>query len=308
MMKKYSTLMFLNDLKIGLQKIVSSKNLWRGKLTDEKLGILLGQSKNHIRKKRFQIKKNPDYVISLENLNKYSENLVKKFKDEAESVFQLIEKYQNLNEIPKAIYGIYYWHPDLKIDYFKIINTKKKAYWLGWLYAEAWLSKHGNNIRFGVEIHKDDEKYLIDKFAKIIGFNLEHKETEIRREGELTDYVRIRFVSDEFARHLINHGFIIGKEKSKLIELPYLKSRELYLAFLLGYYDGDGKVGTTVITSGSIRFIRQVKEHFNIPYKIWRTDSEWEGVGYNIYLGMDLMREMLVNYKYSLPRKRTCFE
>lgn len=35
MMKKYSTLMFLNDLKIELQKIVSSKNLWRGKLTDE---------------------------------------------------------------------------------------------------------------------------------------------------------------------------------------------------------------------------------------------------------------------------------
>jgi hypothetical protein len=108
--------------------------------------------------------------------------------------------------------------------------------------------------------------------------------------------------------HLINHGFVVGKEKSKSIELPHLDSRELYLAFLLGYYDGDGKVGTTIITSGSIRFINQIKQHFNILHKIWRTDSEWDGIGYNIYLGMDLMREMLANYKNSLPRKRSNLE
>jgi len=103
-------------------------------------------------------------------------------------------------------------------------------------------------------------------------------------------------------------GFIIGKKKSKSIELPQLASREYYLAFILGYYDGDGKVGSTVITSGSIKFIRQVKSHFKITHKIWRTDSEWDGVGYNIYLGMDLMREMLPNYKNSLHRKRKHFE
>jgi hypothetical protein len=26
------------------------------------------------------------------------------------------------------------------------------------------------------------------------------------------------------------------------------------------------------------------------------TDSEWDGVGYDIYLGMNLMRDMLNNY------------
>ena len=120
--------------------------------------------------------------------------------------------------------------------------------------------------------------------------------------------MRIRFVNDKFAQHLIKHGFIVGKMKSKNIELLDLANRGLYLAFLLGYYDGDGKVGKTIITSGSSKFIHQIKESFNIPYKIWRTDSEWEGVGYNIYLGMDLMREMLANYKNSLHRKRKHFE
>lgn len=170
------------------------------------------------------------------------------------------------------------------------------------------MSKHGNNIRFGVELHKDDKEDLLIKFANIIRFNLEYIDDEIRRDGELTDYIRIRFVNDDFAQYLVNHGFIVGKEKSKQIELPFLDTRELYLAFFLGYYDGDGKTGTTAITSGSLKFIKQIKKNFNLPFKIWRTDSELGGIGYNIYLGMDLMREMLTNYTDSLPRKRVHFE
>jgi len=303
-----NTLTFLRELKSELEKIISPGDLWRGKLTDEQFGILLGKSKNHIRKKRYQIKKNPNYLISLEILNEYSESLINNFEGMCEEALLLIDNYQKLNDLPRSIFGIFRFHPNLKIDYFKLIDTKEKGYWLGWLYAEGWLSKHGESIRFGVELHKDDERDLLDKFANTIGFNLEHKESEIRREGELTNYVRIRFVSDKFTRYLINHGFIVGKMKSKNIELPDLANRGLYLAFLLGYYGGDGKVGTTIITSGSNKFIQQIKESFNIPNKIWRTDSEWEGVGYNIYLGMDLMREMLANYKNSLQRKRAYLE
>jgi hypothetical protein len=199
-------------------------------------------------------------------------------------------------------------HPNLKIDYFKRIDSKEKAYWLGWLYADGWLPKYRKNIRFGVEIHENDREDLLIKFANTIGFNLEYIDDEIIRDGELTDYIRIRFVNDDFAQNLIDHGFIVGKEKSKNISLPYLDSKDLYLAFLLGYYDGDGKVRTTIITSGSINFINQIKAFFNIPYKIWPNFSEWDGLGYNIYLGMKLMREMLENYKYSLFRKRIHFD
>lgn len=307
-MIKYDTLMLINDLKSQLSNIVPFYLLCRGNLTDENLSIILGQVKSHIKKKRDQIKNNPNYLIPLDALEAYSENLICHLGNVAQIAIKLIEKYCRINDVPKSIYGVNRYHPNLNIEYFKRINTKEKAYWLGWLYAEGWLSKHGNNIRFGVELHKDDKKDLLIKFANTISFNLEYIDDEIRRDGELTDYVRIRFVNDDFSQYLINNGFIVGKEKSKQIELPCLDSRELYLAFLLGYYDGDGKVGTTVITSGSIKFIAQIKEHFSIPFKIWRTDSEWGGIGYNIYLGMDLMREMLSNYIESLLRKRVHFE
>ena len=46
---------------------------------------------------------------------------------------------------------------------------------------------------------------------------------------------------------LINHGVV--PNKSKTIEFPHLNSKELELSFLLGYYDGDGKKGTTRIAS-----------------------------------------------------------
>lgn len=306
--KRTDTIGFINELKRILAIYLPEKSLFNSKLTDEQLSIVLGQKRFHIKKKRDQIKQNPNYIISIEMLEEYKSQIDKNLSRVPREITELFIKYISLNNPKKSIYGIYRWHPCLKIDYFEYIDTKEKAYWLGWLFAEAWLSKHGNNIRFGVELHKDDQKDLLDKFAKAIGFNLEHKELEIRRQGELTDYIRIRFVNDEFAHNLIRHGFIVGNHKSKSIRLPKLASRELYLAFILGYYDGDGKVGSTVITSGSIKFIRQVKNYFGIIHKIWQTNSEWEGVGFNIYLGMELMREMLTNFKNSLIRKRKCFK
>lgn len=300
---EYNTLTFLIEIKAEMCKSVNTE-----KITDEEFNLLLGQTKGHVKKKKDQIRHNPFYLIPLNILEQYSESFIRKFGDGAQTFLNLIDKYLHINKVPKAIFGIHRYHPNLEGDYFKSVDTKEKAYWLGWLYAEGWLSKQGKYIRFGVEIHKEDREDLLLKFANLIGFNLEYLEDEIRRDGVLTDYIRIRFTSDKFAQSLINIGFIVGKEKSKNIELPYFTSRELYLSFLLGYYDGDGKTGTTIITSGSLKFIRQIKNRFNIPFKIWRTDSEWEGVGYNIYLGMNLMRKMLANYKNSLLRKRIRLE
>lgn len=79
------------------------------------------------------------------------------------------------------------------------------------------------------------------------------------------------------------------------------------MAFLLGYFDGDGKQGTSLITSGSLKFLLQIKKKFNIENDIQRYRKkkrdkihEWN----NLYLGTIFFNEMLDNYKDSLPRKR----
>ena len=122
-----------------------------------------------------------------------------------------------------------------------------------------------------------------------------------------------RISNFDFSEYLKWNGFIIGKNKSKNIELPNLKNRKLFLAFLLGYFDGDGKMGTTKIASGSKIFLKQIKAKFEIKGKIQKQiscfydsikDRIVEGSTYIISLGSNLFNKMLINYSDSLKRKR----
>jgi len=200
--------------------------------------------------------------------------------------------------------NIKYYHPNLKINYFKFINTKEKAYWLGFIFADGCLHQ-ANVLQFQLEISKNDE-ILIDRFAYSIGFDIKYKK-EIHRDST----IRLRFKNNQFANNLIIHGMIVGKEKSKNIKLPVLKKRGLYLAFLLGYYDGDGKQGTTSIKSGSKIILEQIKELFGLSTKIstrkYKLKDGQESEAYDFWLGAELFNEMMGNYQNSLPRKRNKF-
>ena len=62
-------------------------------------------------------------------------------------------------------------HPDLKEDYFEKIDTKEKAYWLGYLFADGYIQILKNNSRrIEMYIQKKDE-WLINKFAECINAN-----------------------------------------------------------------------------------------------------------------------------------------
>jgi len=200
--------------------------------------------------------------------------------------------------------NILYYHPNLKIDYFKNIDSKEKAYWLGFIFAEGSLHQ-ANILQFQLELSKNDE-ILIDRFALSIGFNPKYKK-EIPRNNT----IRLRFKNNNFANNLIKHGMIVGKKKSRNIELPLLKKHDLYLAFLLGYYDGDGKQGTTSIKSGSRIILEQIKDLFNLNTKIserkYNLKNGQESVAYDFWLGAELFNEMMENYNISLLRKRKKF-
>lgn len=128
---EYITEGFINDLKSELSKLINKS------LTDEIFGVLLGKTKNNIREKRYQIRKNHDYKISLKVLDDYIQSIREKFYLKFENAIDIIKKYIKYNNIPKSNHGIFKFHPNLKINYFKTIDTKAKLYWLGWLYTEG---------------------------------------------------------------------------------------------------------------------------------------------------------------------------
>jgi len=199
-------------------------------------------------------------------------------------------------------------NPNLRKNYFNKINSKEKAYWLGFLYAEGYIETRNNlPFRLGIEISVDDE-ILLDRFIRMIGLKLSKKYYRTR-----DNTVGFKFADQLFISNLVKYGCV--PRKSNIIELPKLENRELYLAFLLGFFDGDGKQGTSRIVTGSKKFLKQIKEKFNLNNKIYLKISrgtfirgkEIKGKGYSMSLGAELFNEMLDNYEYSLLRKRVRF-
>lgn len=308
----FTTLMFLNELKRQVQILYGKR------LSNEKLSLILGQTKKHIEHNFHKARHRPDFKIALDFLEEYEINLMFQFKERSINAINTIKKYRDLNKLPRSTKKKHLiFHPNLKPDYFEVIDTIEKAYWLGWLYAEGWIQKPWENKDhvIGVGVSKKDVLQLF-RFIETIGLNakfIQYKKGKQRvKNYEDADYLEMAFQCRDIKENLIKHGFIVGKMKSYHIELPDLNSRELYLAFLLGYFDGDGDQGTSLINCRSKKFLSQIKELFNIEYDIKYKESKGgyidgrfvKGSVYRLTLGADLFNEMLDNYQNSMPRKR----
>jgi hypothetical protein len=198
-------------------------------------------------------------------------------------------------------------HPNLDVNYFHKISTKERAYWLGFLYSDGCMTRTQRAVQIRFELGRDDEDVL-DRFCECLGLEKRRKENRIHRNVE-RETVEIRFACKEMSNDLMKHGLVL--RKSKIIKFPRLSDRNLELAFLLGYYDGDGQQNTTRISSGNIRFLKRIKRRFNLPYRIQVTKGKREiydrsinGVVYYMNLGPELFNQMMTNCADSMPRKR----
>lgn len=198
-------------------------------------------------------------------------------------------------------------HPNLKHDYFGHIDTKEKAYWLGFLMADGtvFTEKNGSK-RIILELKKDDVDQ-IESFISAVGANREKIYPHRNNFG-------IRFVSSEMFNDLNRMGCV--EKKSKILQMPHLPNDETYLAFLLGYYDGNGKQNSNVLFSGSKMFLDQIKVHFAVPsdVKTLKHDNQKiegrliNGTEYSLILGSSLFNAIMDNYTNSMKRKRRHFD
>ena len=115
----------------------------------------------------------------------------------------------------------------LNENYFSDINTKDKAYIVGFIYADGGLFK--NYLSIG--IHSKDISVL--DFIK----------SELNYNGKLyynEEYVKLTISSQKIIKDLNNIGII--ENKTYLTKtLPKIPN-ELFPSFLLGFFDGDGSI------------------------------------------------------------------
>ncbi len=135
-----------------LKKLVRNDygNLIDRTLTNRDLNLYLGMVKNHIKHIKAQIKKNPNHVLLKETIEYYKYYLWQEFGYISNTVSDFLDTYLKSNKFG----NVYQNHPDFQKDFFRIINTLEKAYWLGFLFADGsiqidtYIDKNGVEILF----------------------------------------------------------------------------------------------------------------------------------------------------------------
>jgi hypothetical protein len=129
-------------------------------------------------------------------------------------------------------------------DFFEEINTEKKAYWLGFLYADGSINKNKNRNGTGTKggsvelsLKKEDEYHLFNFIQDIEG-NIPVKHKIIKLNENVFEASRIFVNSVKMVEDLISHGCM--PNKSLTLKFPTTVPEHLLRHFIRGYIDGDG--------------------------------------------------------------------
>ncbi len=140
-------------------------------------------------------------------------------------------------------------------NYFEIIDSEHKAYWLGFMYADGNVyvrkSRNGNTKGASIEItlKREDEYQLYNFIDCIEGKNLEVKKREVLLNGNIYFASRVVLGSIKMARDLIDKGCM--PNKSLILQFPRCLTSGLLPHFIRGYIDGDGCIAFGVYDKSS---------------------------------------------------------
>ncbi|MCI6458405.1 MAG: LAGLIDADG family homing endonuclease [Clostridium sp.] len=162
-------------------------------------------------------------------------------------------------------------------DFFEVIDTETKAYWLGFMYADGYISiaSTGQKV-FGISLSIADKEHL-ERFKKDIQATNPINEYKSTGYGKNSTYCRIAITSDKTVNDLINKGVV--EHKTNVLNFPTEKQVPKYLIhhFIRGYFDGDG-----CITSYKCKGYDRYKTSFVGTYQFLQSVNEIIYERYNI--------------------------
>ncbi len=189
-------------------------------------------------------------IPTLEVINKYKNgesvlSLSKTYKTYTGKIQSILDK-NDIEKITQAKRN----NPLLIEDYFKCIDTKEKAYWLGWLLTDGGISPDGD---IEISLSNKDE-YILKLFEKDLGIS-----NHVKPFGQ--KYCRFYLGSKAMCNDLLQYGIV----PNKTLELKYPSNiPEKYETHLLrGMFDGDG--GLTI--GFATRFYKHRNKSYTKPYR-----------------------------------------
>lgn len=148
-------------------------------------------------------------------------------------------------------------------NYFEIIDTEEKAYWLGFLYADGCIRKTKSGSQISLKLSLKDENHLnlfktsIESQHKV-SYNRNYT-TSKKGTPSFSDNCVIRVNSNKLVEDLIRQG--CKPRKTFTIDRPNIDEK-FYKHFIRGYYDGDGNFFYSEKTKMSVVTIVCASEKF----------------------------------------------
>lgn len=117
-------------------------------------------------------------------------------------------------------------------EYFKVIDTEEKAYWLGFVMADECIYEQETTYRFQINLASKD-RHILEEFNKAIESTYKIVDKKIGK----NEVSQLKINSKIFCETLMGYGIVprkSGKEK-----IPDIRE-DLKSHFIRGYFDGDG--------------------------------------------------------------------
>jgi hypothetical protein len=123
-------------------------------------------------------------------------------------------------------------------SYFKKVDTKDKAYFLGLLYADGCNDSGKNKVRIHLQ---EEDGYILELFKNKIQSNANL--TFVKKDGNRKNQIDFTICSKQMSKDLYKLGCV--DRKSLILDLQNdIIPNNLLNHFIRGYFDGDGSVGS----------------------------------------------------------------
>ena len=174
---------------------------------------------------------------------------------------------------------------------FDNINSEEKAYWLGFLHADGYITTRDNTV--GLCLAEKDLNH-VEKYAKFLGCpeNIHKKESN--------GFIAYRCdIGNKYLKNLLISKYNFTPTKSKDLIFPDLSIFEdlnLIYDYIRGYCDGDGSLSfgkkISIITDkityypilsfvGTFNILDGIKNHLGIEKNILKTKDEIYSLAYS---------------------------
>lgn len=261
---------------------------WNARKICISLGISSGRTAKNIKKRidnqDWEVhEKKRDNALSQKELNEIKEKVKNK-----ENLEQIAKEYSiSLESLYRRIANDLWERPKKKSkfyadeNYFDEIDTEHKAYWLGFLYADGYVTPpviEGMSPHIGLEISTKDIE-LLKQFQKDLNTNYP---IHIYNKDKATykynyPMARISICSKHMAESLAKWGIV--PNKTFFLTFPDFLNEELTFAFIRGYIDGDGSIiinknkYKTISICGTYEFLTGLKNFLKIDVKLSQKKS-----------------------------------